>query len=154
MAKVRIVIEGKMVLGWRETVSLPELGIAQINAKVDTGARTSCLHTFKVEKFEKHNTPWVRFWLHPKQRNTEEEIICEAAIIDERVVRDSGGHEESRYVIESMCSLGGETWPIEITLTNRENMSFRMLLGRTAMGKRIVVDPSKSYLIPFEESTQ
>ena len=106
-----------------------------------------------MEKFEKHNTPWVRFWLHPIQRNTEEEIICEAAII-ERIVRDSGGHEESRYVIESICSLGGQTWPIEITPPIVKNMSFRMLLGRTAMGKRIVVDPSQSYLIPFKDSTQ
>ncbi|MBU2896540.1 ATP-dependent zinc protease family protein [Vibrio hepatarius] len=144
-------MKNKMVVGWRETINLPELGIAQINAKVDTGARTSCLHTFKTKKFEKQNASWVRFWIHPRQRSTEETIICEAPIIDERLVRDSGGHEESRYVIESICSLGGQTWPIEITLTNRENMSFRMLLGRIAMRERIIVDPSKSYLIPFKE---
>ncbi|GAA5647283.1 hypothetical protein Vpro01_03056 [Vibrio proteolyticus] len=144
----------KLLVGWRETLSLPELGINQINAKIDTGARTSCLHAFKVESFIQDNTTWVRFWLHPKQHDAHEEVICEAKVIDERVVRDSGGHEEKRYVIQTVMSLGGETWPIEITLTNRENMAFRMLLGRTAMHNRIIVDPVQSFLIPFEELPQ
>ncbi|WP_038174044.1 MULTISPECIES: ATP-dependent zinc protease family protein [Vibrio] len=142
----------KIVVGWRETVSLPELGIHKINAKIDTGARTSCLHAFKVETFDKDHALWVRFWLHPNQHDTEVEVVCEAAVIDERIVRDSGGHEESRYVITSMFSIGGQSWPIEITLTNRENMAFRMLLGRTSMHHRIMVDPVESFLIPFEEN--
>lgn len=142
----------KMIVGWRETLSLPWLGIEQINAKVDTGARTSCLHAFKVESFTKEETLWVRFWIHPVQRNNDKVTVCEAKVIDERIVRDSGGHEESRYVIQSDVSLGGQTWPIEITLTNRENMGFRMLLGRTAMHRRILVNPTKSFLIAFEES--
>ncbi len=86
------------------------------------------------------------------QRNNDKVTVCEAKVIDERIVRDSGGHEESRYVIQSDVSLGGQTWPIEITLTNRENMGFRMLLGRTAMHRRILVNPTKSFLIAFEES--
>jgi len=142
----------KLLVGWRETLSLPGLGIEKINAKIDTGARTSCLHAFKVESFEKDQEKWVRFWVHPIQHNTEVEMVCEAKVIDERTVRDSGGHEESRYVIESELSIGGQTWPIEITLTNRDNMAFRMLLGRTAMHHRIQVDPVESFLIPFEES--
>ncbi|OEE32904.1 ATP-dependent zinc protease [Vibrio ordalii] len=142
----------EMIVGWRETLSLPGLGIEQINAKVDTGARTSCLHAFKVESFTKEETLWVRFWIHPVQRNNDKVTVCEAKVIDERIVRDSGGHEESRYVIQSDVSLGGQTWPIEITLTNRENMGFRMLLGRTAMHRRILVNPTKSFLIAFEES--
>ncbi len=142
----------KMIVGWRETLSLPGLGIEQINAKVDTGARTSCLHAFKVESFTKEETLWVRFWIHPVQRNNDKVTVCEAKVIDERIVRDSGGHEESRYVIQSDVCLGGQTWPIEITLTNRENMGFRMLLGRTAMHRRILVNPTKSFLIAFEES--
>lgn len=142
----------KMIVGWRETLSLPGLGIEQINAKVDTGARTSCLHAFKVESFTKEETLWVRFWIHPVQRNNDKITVCEAKVIDERIVRDSGGHEESRYVIQSDVSLGDQTWPIEITLTNRENMGFRMLLGRTAMHRRILVNPTKSFLIAFEES--
>ncbi|CAM2772807.1 ATP-dependent zinc protease [Vibrio ordalii] len=142
----------KMIVGWRETLILPGLGIEQINAKVDTGARTSCLHAFKVESFTKEEALWVRFWIHPLQRNNEKVTVCEAKVLDERIVRDSGGHEESRYVIQSDVSLGDQTWPIEITLTNRENMGFRMLLGRTAMHHRILVDPTKSFLIAFEES--
>ncbi|NAW98134.1 MULTISPECIES: ATP-dependent zinc protease family protein [unclassified Vibrio] len=142
----------KMIVGWRETLSLPGLGIEQINAKVDTGARTSCLHAFKVESFTKEEALWVRFWIHPLQRNNEKVTVCEAKVLDERIVRDSGGHEESRYVIQSDVSLGDQTWPIEITLTNRENMGFRMLLGRTAMHRRILVNPTKSFLIAFEES--
>ncbi len=142
----------KLILGWRETLSLPGLGIDKINAKIDTGARTSCLHAFKVESFKKDEALWVRFWIHPIQRNSDVEVVCEAKVIDERIVRDSGGHEESRYVIESEVSIGGQTWPIEITLTNRENMAFRMLLGRTAMHDRIIVDPVESFLVPFEES--
>ncbi|MGD8173188.1 ATP-dependent zinc protease [Vibrio sp. TRT 21S02] len=142
----------KLLVGWRETLSLPGLGINEINAKIDTGARTSCLHAFKVESFKKDEALWVRFWIHPMQHNTEFEKVCEAKVIDERTVRDSGGHEESRYVIESELSIGGKSWPIEITLTNRENMAFRMLLGRTAMHDRIIVDPVESFLVPFEES--
>ncbi|KJY82289.1 ribosomal protein S6 modification protein [Vibrio galatheae] len=142
----------KLLVGWRETLSLPNLGIEKINAKIDTGAKTSCLHAFKVESFKKQDALWVRFWLHPIQHNTDVETVCEALVVDERVVRDSGGHEELRYVIESELSIGGKSWPIEITLTNRENMAFRMLLGRSAMHHRIAVDPVESFLIPFEEN--
>ncbi|ENN6810985.1 ATP-dependent zinc protease [Vibrio fluvialis] len=141
----------KMIVGWRETLSLPGLGIDKINAKIDTGARTSCLHAFKVESFTKKEALWVRFWIHPLQHNVDKVTVCEAEVVDERTVRDSGGHEETRFVIKSDLSLGGETWSAEITLTNRENMAFRMLLGRTAMHHRIVVDPTESFLIPFEE---
>ncbi|ENM6578732.1 ATP-dependent zinc protease [Vibrio fluvialis] len=141
----------KMIVGWRETLSLPGLGIDKINAKIDTGARTSCLHAFKVESFTKEEALWVRFWIHPLQHNVDKVTVCEAEVVDERTVRDSGGHEETRFVIKSDLSLGDETWSAEITLTNRENMAFRMLLGRTAMHHRIVVDPTESFLIPFEE---
>lgn len=141
----------KLLVGWRETLSLPELGIARINAKIDTGARTSCLHAFRVEPYQQNNETWVRFWLHPKQHDFQEEIECNAKVIDERIVRDSGGHEEKRYVIETQLQIGRDGWSIEITLTNRENMAFRMLLGRTAMHHRIIVDPVQSFLIPLEE---
>ncbi|EGQ9393103.1 ATP-dependent zinc protease family protein [Vibrio cholerae] len=144
----------KMIVGWREELSLPGLGIERIKAKIDTGARTSCLHAFEVESFTKEGAQWVRFWIHPMQKNDQLVNVCEAEVIDERVVRDSGGHEEKRYVIRSELSFGGQIWPIEITLTNRENMAFRMLLGRTAMHHRIMVDPTKSFLIPFEEPSK
>ncbi|MDC0609913.1 ATP-dependent zinc protease [Vibrio sp.] len=141
----------KVTVGWREIVSLPSLGISTIKAKIDTGARTSCLHAFQLETFEKDEKTWVRFWIHPKHKDPSEELMCEAMVIDQRIVRDSGGHEEYRYVIQSDVRVGDRSWPIEITLTNRENMSFRMLLGRTAMNERIVVDPGASFLVPLIE---
>ncbi|WP_394240488.1 ATP-dependent zinc protease family protein [Vibrio astriarenae] len=145
----------KIITGWREYLSLPQLGIEKIKAKVDTGARTSCIHAFKVEAFEKHvdeqTQQWVRFWVHPNQHDEQTEIVCEAKVIDERLVRDSGGHETMRYVIETDLHIDNQSWPIEVTLTNRDNMAFRMLLGRTAMENRILVDPAASFLVKFEE---
>lgn len=133
------------VLGWREWLSLPELGIAHVKAKIDTGARTSALHAFYVEPFEYQDEAWVRFGIHPKQRNSVYIVECAARIKDRRVVTDSGGHQEFRYVIETTLSLGGVSWPAEITLTDRDSMKFRMLLGRTAINGRFLVDPSASY---------
>lgn len=136
------------LLGWREWAALPELGLPRIKVKVDTGARTSALHTFGVVAFERHGAPWVRFRVHPLQRNDAMMLVCEAPVADRRRVRDSGGHEELRYVIVTPLCLGGAQWPIEVTLTDRDSMGFRMLLGRTAIRGRYLVDPAASYLAP------
>ena len=136
----------KPVLGWREWLGFPGLGITQIKAKVDTGARTSCLHAFFVEPFDREGKDWVRFGIHPLQGDTEEVAICEAPVKDKRVVRDSGGHEEMRYVVQTPVSIGAQEHMIEVTLTDRDTMKFRALLGRTAIRGHYLVDSSRSYL--------
>ncbi len=141
------VIDEPTVIGWREWIGFPGLGIFQIKAKVDTGARTSCLHAFLVEPFDRDGELWVRFDIHPNQRNTSKVLSCMAPVMDQRLVRDSGGHEELRYVVETEVSIGDRTHKVEVTLTDRDSMKFRVLLGRTAMEGRYVVDPGKSYLM-------
>lgn len=139
--------ENPELLGWKEWLSLPELGIKAVKVKIDTGAKTSALHAFKLETFSESGKEQVRFWFHPAQKRTDIEVICEAPIVDKRVVRDSGGHREDRYVICTPVKLGKLEWPIEITLTSREDMQFRMLLGRNAIvAGNFLVDANAAFL--------
>lgn len=135
----------KRTVGWREWGSLPELGIQSIKMKVDTGARTSCLHAFRLEPFQRDGREWLKIWVHPYQDN-DKEHMCEAPVLEQRTVTDSGGHREVRYVIETTVCMGDDSFLAELTLTNRDTMKFRMLLGRQAMNGRFIVDPEASYL--------
>ncbi len=141
------------IIGWREWIALPTLGVQVIKAKIDTGARSSALHAFAVERFERADRAMVRFHAHPIQRNDDYIVTAEAALLEERMVRNSGGQEELRPVIETLVQVGGVVWAIELTLTNRDEMGFRMLLGRQAVRRRYLVDPGRSYLQPLPEQT-
>lgn len=133
-------------VGWREWLSLPELGIERIKAKVDTGARTSALHAFDVAPFEVGGELWVRFRVHPAQRDTVTTVEAAAPLVDEREVRSSSGKATWRPVVRARVVLGDDDWPIEITLVRRDLMGFRMLLGRQALRHRFHVDPGRSFL--------
>jgi hypothetical protein len=137
-----------LTIGWREWLTLPGLGIPAIKAKVDTGARTSALHAFRMETFRGDGGEHVRFWIHPLRGRDDIQIACEAPVVDRRVVRDSGGHTEERCFIRTNIAAGGREWPAEITLTSREDMLFRMLLGRAALIEAgFQVDPGRSYVL-------
>ena len=133
------------IIGWREWLALPELGVPGVKAKIDTGARSSALHVVDLVAFEENGRLQTRFILHPLRKRPDIAIVCTATVIDQRVVSDSGGHRERRFVIRTPVVLGSRRWPIELTLTNREDMLFRMLLGRTAM-TGLLIDPRRSFL--------
>ena len=135
----------KVIVGSEEWCSLPELKVPAIKVRVDSGAKTSALHAENIVAFEKNGEKWVRFIVHPLQRNVKSIIACEAKIIDKRIVKSSTGTRESRYVINTEISLGDLSWTIELTLTNRDSMGYRMLLGREAMAGKIIVDPDEHF---------
>jgi hypothetical protein len=136
----------KAIIGRLETIALPELAIADIQVRVDTGAKTSSLHVDNIVKFKKNGKIMVKFDLHPDVYNVDEIISCEAPIHDIRRVKSSNGTSEQRYVILTPVQLGDINWSIEITLTDRSDMSYLMLFGREAIGKRFLVDPSKVFV--------
>ncbi len=134
------------VIGWREWLALPDLGIPAIKAKIDTGARTSALHAFEVEPFRRAGKSMVRFVVHPKQRSTLRGVRAESELLGQRNVRNSGGQVERRPVILASVQLNERVWTIELTLTNRDEMGFRMLLGRQGLRDLFLVDPARSFL--------
>jgi len=133
-------------VGWREWVRLPELGVEWVKAKIDTGARSSALHAFDLQEFERDGERWVRFEIHPWQRNAEDAVTAELPVHDERVVRSSTGHEQHRYVVRTGVRLAGRTVTTDLTLTRRDEMGFRMLIGRDALRQGFLVDAHHSYL--------
>jgi hypothetical protein len=145
--EARLIPKEPLKIGWREWVALPDLRVGAIKAKVDTGARTSALHAYNIAPFRRAGALWLRFELQPIQRSEAMKVVCEARAIDERAVRNSGGGVERRYVIRTLLKLGEKSWPIELALANRDQMGFRMLLGRTALQGRALIEPGRSYLL-------
>ncbi len=145
--EARLTAKEPFTVGWREWAGLPDLRVDAIKAKIDTGARTSALHAYSIEPFRRGGVLWLRFELQPMQRSQKLRVACEARAIDERTVRNSGGGVEKRYIITTLLKLGKEAWPIELALANRDQMGFRMLLGRTALESRALIEPGRSFLL-------
>jgi hypothetical protein len=133
-------------LGWREWVGFPDHGVEWVKAKVDTGARTSSLHAFGLHRFTVDGRSWARFEIHPWQRSTADSVVVEVPIFDERLVRPSTGEPQLRPVVQMPVRIGDRVRSVELTLTRRDTMGFRMLLGRQALRGFYLVDPGRSYL--------
>ncbi|REG82582.1 ATP-dependent zinc protease family protein [Marinomonas pollencensis] len=133
--------EPKMVIGSEEWCAFPSLHIPAVKARIDSGAKTSSLHAINIRYFNRDDEQWAHFEVHPLQRNRKITVHCEAKIIDQRIVKSSSGDKEKRPVIQAQLTLGGKDWQIELTLTDRDSMGYRMLLGREAMNGRILIDP-------------
>lgn len=139
--------KAKDTIGWREWVMFPDLGIRKVKAKIDTGARTSSLHAWNIRPITRDGREWVEFELHPVQRDNTVRLQAAAPVVDRREIRSSSGHQETRYVISTPVVIGDCSHSIELTLTNRDEMGFRVLLGRTALRGRYLVDSGRSYLM-------
>jgi ribosomal protein S6--L-glutamate ligase len=137
----------KLIVGSEEWCSFPALNIPAIKARIDSGAKTSALHAINIVPFDRDDEKWVKFDVNPLQNNGKTIIHCEAKVVDKRIVKSSSGTRESRFVIKTNINFGNSTWDIELTLTNRDSMGYRMLLGREAMSGRILVDPEQHFLL-------
>ena len=138
-------VSQRPILGWREWVSLPCLGIASIKAKLDTGAKTSALHAWDLSLRLVDGQQWIRFRVPSTQRDKVTSVVCEAPVSDRRWVMNSSGTRERRYIITTNLQIGSGSWPIELSLANRDAMGFPMIIGREAMRDRLIVDPHASY---------
>lgn len=138
-----------MTIGWREMVALPKLGLPKLKAKIDTGARTSALHAIGMEEFARDGVPWVRFHIpDDNHEHIEQPMDCVAPLIDTREIRNTSGIPDERHIISTQLSIGGRRWTIEVSLTDRSDMKFPLILGRTAIRRRrILVNPGRSYLL-------
>ena len=138
--------QDKKIIGRLESIALPDLGISDLQVRVDTGAQTSSLHVDNIEKISKKGRPYVTFDIHPEMHDVDQVVSCAAPISDFRKIKSSNGESEQRYVISTPVTMGDDTWTIEITLTDRSDMSYLMLFGRQAIGTRFLVDPSKVFI--------
>lgn len=134
------------IIGWREFVTLPQLNIGKIKAKIDTGARSSAIHAFNIQELSCNGKKIIRFQIHPLQRDSKTTITTEAELLEYRKIRNSGGTAQFRPVIKTNIEVGQFIWSIELSLTNRDVMGFRMLLGRQAVRNKFLVDPGGSFL--------
>ena len=139
--------EEKMVVGALEQCDLPSLHIANLDIRVDTGAKTSSLHVDNLEEFERDGESWVSFDIHPDAHNVAKVVRRSARVKDQRTIKSSNAKKEKRCVIETEICMGSRQWSIEVTLTDRSSMSYLMLLGREAMLGKLVVDPGEEYLL-------
>jgi hypothetical protein len=139
-------MNNKIIIGRLESIDLPQLGIEDLEVRVDTGAKTSSLHVDNIKKSIVDGVHQVTFDIHPDSHNVNRIVTCTAPLSDIRKIKSSNGTSEQRYVIDTTIVLGGESWAIEISLTDRSDMSYLMLFGREALGERFLVDPSKVFL--------
>ena len=137
--------DSRAVVGWREWVALPQAGVDWVKAKIDTGARSSSIHAFDLESFEKDGQEWVRFSIHPWQKSDEDHVELSLPVLDRREVRSSNGQTAQRYAVALDVTLAGQTITTEMTLSNRDEMGFRMLIGREALERGFLVDSAISY---------
>ena len=147
MTKEEVEYRAKTIIGWREWCAMPDLNLAGVLAKVDTGAKTSSLHAFKIKQLKRDGEIWLSFTVHPLQRHRLPAIACQARLVDERTVTSSNGKSQVRPVVCTTLVLGLQTFEAELTLTNRDEMGFRMLLGRESLKKRFIVDPALSFAL-------
>ena len=126
---------------------LPSLCAARIKAKIDTGAKTSAIHAYRIKEVEKDGAPYVEFYLHPEQKRKTPEIFCVAPVMDKRLIRSSNGKTQERFIIKTVLAMGEREWPIALSLTNRDEMGFRLLIGRDALRKKVIIHPGKSYML-------
>lgn len=147
-------MHSKIVIGKEEWCGLPDLKLPAIKARVDSGAKTSSLHAFNIYPFEENGQKYVRFDIHPIQDNRKIIQSCRGIVVDRRDVKNSSGEKEKRHVIKTPIAMGGEVWEIEVTLTNRDSMGYRMLIGREAMKERVLIDPDSSFCLGKKDEAE
>lgn len=134
-------------IGWREWVSFPDYGIGSIKAKIDTGAKTSAIHAFRIREVDYEGARHVEFFLHPEQKRRNPEIRCIAPVLDQRLIKSSNGTVQNRFIVSTTLAIADREWSIDLSLTNRDDMGFRLLIGRDALRNKVIIHPAKSFML-------